>query len=267
MPTAFVNGIDVYYDDSDPEGGGARQAVVLITGLGGVGKGWGKQIELFSADYRTIVPDHRGTGQSSKPDSGYIVENLAVDVAELLRELDCGPAHIVGSSTGGAIAQVMALDHRDVVRSITVASSWVTADDYFRHQFWTRKRIVEEIGISAYTQTTALFLFSALYIRDHYAEVERWCDVASTAGTPVDIMTKRIDMILAFDQSDRLGAIDVPTLVLVGEDDICTPPYYSEALALLIPGAQRELLPGGHLVYKEHPEAFHSAVTNFLGGL
>ncbi len=68
-------------------------------------------IPLVAEDFLTIVPDHRGTGRSSVPDGPYTIEDHAQDMAGMLRSIGCGPAHIVVSSTGGAIAQVMALDH------------------------------------------------------------------------------------------------------------------------------------------------------------
>ena len=80
-------------------------------------------------------------------------------------------------------------------------------------------------------------------------------------------MAKRIDMIVAFDQRDRLGEIDVPALVMVGSEDACTPPYFSAELAALIPGAQYAVLEGGHLIYKEQPEAVFAAIDGFLASL
>ena len=118
MPKVAVNDIEVYYE---VHGKGAP--VMLITGLGGVGASWGPQIPLFAKEFLTIVPDHRGAGRTSFPKGGYTIEQHASDMAETLRALKTGPAHIVGSSTGGAIAQVMALDHPDVVRSIVLGST------------------------------------------------------------------------------------------------------------------------------------------------
>lgn len=259
MTTASVNGIEIFYEVH-----GSGDPVMLITGLGGVGRGWGPQIPLFAEDHLTIVPDHRGTGQSSKPDDGYTIEQHASDMAETLRRLGCGPAHIVGSSTGGAIALAMALDHADVVRSISVASSWARADDYFRHQFAVRKDILLRSGEEAYVEATALFLFSPPYFRDHYDEVRRWCTTAASGPSRPDLMAKRIDMIVAFDEKDRLADIHTPTLVLVGGADACTPPHFSRELASLVPGAELAVLDGGHLIYKEQPEAFHARVREFL---
>lgn len=241
---------------------GSGEPLMLITGLGGVGRAWGSVVELFADDFFVIVPDHPGTGQSSVP-AEFTIAHHADSMAEALHELGCGPTHLVGSSTGGAIAQVMALDHRDVTRSIVMANAWRKADDYFLHQFAVRKQILKQQGNQAYTDATALFLFGATYFRDHYEEVEAWTRLAG--GTPPEIMSQRIDMIVNFDESTRLGEIDVPALALVGKEDICTPPYMSQELADAIPNCDMQVIPGGHLIYKEDPELFHRTVRAFIG--
>ncbi len=258
MPYATHGDIQIYYELH-----GSGDPVMLLTGLGGVGAAWGPQIELFASDYLTIVPDHRGTGRSSKPADGYTIEALAADMAETLRQVDVGPAHIVGSSTGGAFGQVMALDHPEVVRSLILASSWARPDNHFLHQFATRRRVLHEAGPAAYVETTALFLFSPRYMRDHYPEVQAWC-ARTAAATDRELMSARIDMITAHDTFDRLGSINVPTLVVVGAEDACTPPALSRELAERVVQAEYVELPGGHLLYREDPNAFFNAVREFI---
>jgi aminoacrylate hydrolase len=158
----------------------------------------------------------------------------------------------------------MALDHRSAVRSIVVASSWARPDDFFRHQFAARKRILLEAGPELYTATSALFLYSPRFFRDHYDQVAAWAAAAGAGTRDAQIMAKRIDMIVDFDESRRLDTIDVPTLILVGDGDACTPPYFSEELAGLIPNARYQVLAGGHLIYKEDPDAVFAAVDDFL---
>ena len=108
---------------------------MLIAGLGGVGAGWGPQIERFAAEHFVVLPDHRGTGQTTRAADGYTIAQHAADMASLLAQFDIGPAHIVGSSTGGAIAQSMALDHAPQVRSVTTASSFARPDAFMQNQF------------------------------------------------------------------------------------------------------------------------------------
>ncbi len=259
MPTARIDDIDIHYlieGEGDP--------VMLITGLGGAGRSWGDQIGRFADGYLTVVPDHRGAGASSHPEDGYTIARLAADMAGLLRSLGTGPAHLVGSSTGGAIAQVMALDHADVVRSISLVSSWARPDDWFRHQFAVRKATLERGGIAAYAELSALFLYSPAHVRNRYPAVRAWVDNVVDGTRDPAVLAKRIDMILDFDEAARLPQIDVPALVVVGSGDVCTPPYCSEELASLIPGARLEVLDGGHLVAAERPDQFHHVVRAFI---
>lgn len=262
MPSVDVGGCPIHYEVQ-----GAGDPVMLITGLGGVGRSWGRTIDLFAERYLTIIPDHRGTGASGTPDHGYTIARHAADMAAVLGDIGAGPTHVVGSSTGGAMAQVMALDHSDLVRSIVLADSWARPDDWFRHQFASRKRILRDSGVAAYTETSAQFLFGSTYFRNHYDEVRAWIDVAASSGTDPGIMAKRIEMIVAFDESHRLGDIDAPALVVVGDEDICTPPAASVELAGLIPGAELQTLTGGHLIYKEQPDRFFETVDRFLAGV
>ena len=187
-------------------------------------------------------------------------------MAAVVRAVGAGPAHIVGSSTGGAFAQLMALDHPEVVRSLTLVSSWARPDPHFRHQFQVRRRILEVGGARLYAEASALSLFSPAFVRDHYQEVAAWCARAA-AGIDPDIMAKRIDMILTHDTSARLAEISVRAMVLVGREDACTPPVLSRELAGAIAGARYIEMAGGHLVYTEQPEEFHATVRGFLGGL
>jgi aminoacrylate hydrolase len=256
MPTVQVAGVQLAHTRK-----GSGVPVMLITGLSGRGQEWGPQLDLFAEGFDVIVPDHPGCGDSSRPDE-FTLSHHTEAMAELLRHLEVGPAHIVGSSTGGAIAQLLALDHPDVVRSISLVSSWARSDDFFRHQFAARKAVLERLGPAGYATVSALFLFSPEFFRDHYADVEHWHEAASQGDE--EVMAARIGMILQHDLHDRLPLIDTPTLVLVGSADACTPPHFSRELAELIPGAESVVMDGGHLIYKEAVGEFHRVVSEFL---
>lgn len=261
METVNVDGIEIAYEKS-----GSGPPVLLLTGLGGVGRAWGGLIERFAREYTTVVPDHRGTGSSSKPKSGYTIEALANDMAGLVRHLGLGPVHVVGSSTGGAIAQVMAIDHPDTTRSLSLISSWAGPDPYFLSQFEVRKSILLEQGAPAYARASSLFLFAPSFASKHPEEVESWLAASMSKSMDLEIMSQRIDMIMDHDQRDRLGRISVPTLVMVGDEDICTPPFAARELAKSIPGATLELMSGGHLIYREQPDRFFDEVSQFIAG-
>ena len=259
MQITDIDGIDIAYEQL-----GSGPPLLLLTGLGGVGRAWGDLVERFAADYTTIVPDHRGTGSSSQPSSGYTIEALASDMAGLVRHVGLGPAHIIGSSTGGAIAQVMALDHPDTVRSMVLVSSWAGPDPYFITQFEVRKSILEHQGVAAYATSSSLFLFAPSFAAAHPDVIGAWVEKATSHPAVPEIMRQRIDMIMAHDQRQRLADVSVQTLVIVGDEDTCTPPHASAELAGLIPGSRLEVLPGGHLIYLERPDEFTRAVSTFV---
>ncbi len=263
MPTVKVNDIEMYYEEH-----GAGDPVILITGLGGVGASWGPQIPLFAGEFRTIVPDHRGTGRTSIPETGYTIKQLAGDMANLLRSLKATPAHIVGASTGGAIGQLMALEHPDTVRSLVLVATWGRTDHYFRRQFELRKQILQQMGHLAYVEASNLFLYAPRYVREHWDQFQA-AEGRMKANAPnVSAAVKRIDMIIAHDDQDRVKDIRQPTCIVVGAQDACTPPYFSEELKRHIPGSEMVVIQdAGHFAYLEKPEAFFPPVRQFLRGV
>ena len=104
MAQITVNGISVEYQLHGPQDG---PPLVFIAGMGGAGSFWAPQLDAFIRSYRVLVYDQRGTGGTErvKVDS---IEQLAEDLIALMRKLDILDAHLVGHSTGGAIAMVVA---------------------------------------------------------------------------------------------------------------------------------------------------------------
>lgn len=261
MPTLKVTDIEIYYEEH-----GAGDPVILITGLGGVGASWGPQIPLFAREFRTIVPDHRGTGRTTVSGDGYTIRQLASDMANLLRALKATPAHVVGASTGGAIGQLMALEHPDTVRSLVLVGTWGRTDHYFRRQFEVRKQILQQMGHHAYVEASNLFLYAPGYIREQWDQFQA-AEERMKANLPnVPAAVKRIDMIIAHDVLDRVKDIRQPACIVVGAQDVCTPVYFSEELKRHMPGAEMVVIDGaGHFVHLEEPEAFFASVRRFLG--
>ena len=259
MPCITSDGVSIHYEVK-----GQGSPVLLLAGLAGVGASWGPQIELFAEHHLVIVPDHRGTGASDHTARGMTIAQHARDMARVIEALGCGPVHVVGSSTGGAIAQLLAIYHRELVRSATIISSIARADAFYRRQFDMRRRMLTDSGLRASTEANALFLFDPKFIREHPEQVQAWVDASSAATFEPEIAIARIDMIVKHDAFDELETITTPTLVLVGERDFCAPPYFSAALAERIPGAEFATLDGGHLIFLEQPILLHDAVESFI---
>jgi aminoacrylate hydrolase len=260
-----TQGTSLYYELL---GEPSHAPVLLLSGLGGLGKSWGPQIERFAKSYRVILPDQRGTGQSARAENGYTTQQLAADMASLLQHLALGPVHVVGSSTGGAIAQYMALNHPGSVRSLTISSSFARFDAFTRREFEVRRKMAAEWDRHALYSGYSLFLFSPRFTREHSGSVTAWIEraVEHPAGpTDREITLKRIDMIANHDTLARLGEIQQPALVLCGSHNFCTPLPLSEEIARAVPGAELAILEeAGELIELERQAEFFQLVSDFI---
>ena len=168
MPTLDLNGFSQYYEElGDP----SKPPVLMISGLGGTGASWGPQVKYFAEHYHVILPDHRGTGKSTHTPDGSTTQQLAQDMAALVEHLDLGPMHVLGASTGGAIAQHMALDHPHTVHSLTLSSTFARFDPYTHREFQVRRRMAEQWSRSEFFAGYSLFLFSPRYTRQQRQQV------------------------------------------------------------------------------------------------
>jgi aminoacrylate hydrolase len=260
MPTVSIGDADIYYEEA-----GKGPALMLVPGLSGLGSFWTQQVREFSRDFRVVIHDHRGTGQSTHSRIRYSVEQMAGDVLRLMDKLGIAAAHLVGHSTGGAIGQVIAQDHPERLQSLVLSATWAGRDPFFRRLFESRKEVLLNLGVEAYLRASVLFLAPPWWVSANDAAIAESHRQAIKAAAPVEVMASRIDAIVAFDRRPRLGEIRTPTLVIVAADDTITPRFYSDELAERIPGAKLVVLEGGgHFVPQIMPEPYNAAVGAFL---
>src|SRR5437868_13043637 len=123
MPHASFKNIKIYYETY-----GSGTPLLLVPGLGGVGSYWAPQIDFFARHFNVIVHDHRGTGLSTHDPITYSVEQMADDLIGLMDSLGIERAHLVGHRTGGAIGQVLALDHPERLVCAVLSATGTKAD-------------------------------------------------------------------------------------------------------------------------------------------
>lgn len=239
--------------------------VLFIPGLTGYGSFWRDQVAAFAKKFEVLTHDHRGIGESETGRSRYTIEKLSRDVLNLMDALCIQKAHLVGHSSGGAIAQLLAIEHPDRLASIVLSATWTKADAYLRRVFSLRKELLQHLGPSAYLQAATLFWYPSWWISRNNEKLRRLEAQALAAFPPGDIVASRIDAVLAFDGSEYLGRIKTPTLVIGAEDDLVTPVYFAEELARSIPGAEVKIFPrGGHFLTQVLAREFNAAVLPFL---
>ena len=260
MARISIGNCSLYYERQ-----GLGFPVLFISGLGGFASFWQDQVATFAKRFEVVTFDHRGIGQSDEGRIGYTVDRMAADVLALMDALELARAHIVGHSTGGAIAQILAIEHPERLASVVLSASWTKADAYFRRTFALRKEMLQRLGPSTYLQAATLFVYPSWWIARNNEKLRQAEAQGLASFAPAEVVGSRIDAILAFDRTAELRRIKTPTLVVGAEDDLVTPAYFSEELARLIPGAEIKIFPrGGHYFNQVRAREFNNAVLPFL---
>lgn len=261
MPTIKVKGIKIYYERK-----GAGNPVLLISGIGGDHLNWAPVVERLKDRYECISFDCRGIGLSSRPKTGYTIPDLTRDALGLLDALSISRVHVIGQSMGGMIAQSMALQRPKLVCSLIFLASLAASDSRANHALHSRIAMMKYMTRYEYFWATAAWFFSleSLSKPDY---IEKWAKKASSKPNPqsVNAFSQLADAVAKFDGRGQLNKIRQPTLVMVGEQDILTPPYMSRILADGIPGAKLVVFPGrGHQALLEDTNAVVGRMKSFL---
>jgi 3-oxoadipate enol-lactonase len=257
-----VDGTRLHYDVWGRRDG---PPLVLVQGLGADMRGWIAQRRALGERYRCVSLDNRGVGASDKPAGPYDLEVMATDVLAVMDAVGIESAHVMGASMGGILAQVLGVRHPERVRSLVLACTAC------RHLPWRRELLAEwaELartkGMGSFVQQNLRWLVGPRSLRRVWPIVTLVGPMAFSV--PAESFIAQIDAILAMDDGLRteLADISVPTLVMVGSQDILTPMGDSQELASLIPGSELAVIRGGaHLFMVEHASTFNRTARAFL---
>lgn len=228
---------------------------------------WEPQVGALVAECRCIPIDCRGLGESAAAPP-YSMDRYADDVIGALDALQIERAVIVGLSMGAYIGFSIWRRHSGRVRAFVLADTRAVADTV--EQVAKRRELIEiaemhgSAGV-ANAQIAGLISASTRDKRpDTYDAMHRMI-----AQAPVDGIVGAIEaMIERPDSTQTCRTIDVPTLIIVGEEDGVTPVADARAMAELIPGSRLEVLrQAGHLSNVERPAAFNTVLGEFLASL
>ncbi len=239
------------------EAGVGGVPVVFLHGVGSDKSVWAPQLEHFGASRRAIALDYPGYGESDPAAPGTTRDDYAAAIVEVMDALGVERAHICGLSLGGVIA--IAIHHSASER----CASLILADTFAVHPDGPA---VYDRSVAASEQMSELAAARTPVLLAPGASEDLHQEVRETMAR-VDPQAFRIgaEAVWLADQRERVAAIKVPTLVLVGDQDTVTPPELSRGLAEAIPGAQLHILAGaGHLANVERPNDFNDAVQAFI---
>ena len=263
-----ANGIDICYEDS----GGSGEPLLLVMGLAGQMTDWpeGFVTELVDRGFRVIRFDNRDIGLSTAFDwpipprrhviagfvanrpveAGYRISDMAADAAALLDALSIDSAHVLGVSMGGMIAQTMAFEQRDKVRSLTSIMSNTgdgrngRSDGRVMLRMARRPRVARHEAAAFSTEMYAMWAGSSWDQAEHLARAER---AVARSWRPDGVERQTTAIAASPDRTADLATITVPTLVIHGLEDRLVQPSGGIATARAIPGSRLVMYPDmGH---------------------
>ena len=260
--TRATDGIRLHYEAIGRRNG---PPVLMVQGLGADKHGWDLQRLALASRYRTIALDNRGAGRSDKPFGVYSLEQMADDAMSVLDHAGVESAHIMGASMGGAICQIIALKYPERVRSLTLACTACRNHPWRRELLSGWASTASERGMGAMANEAARWVIGPRSFRRAWP-MFGWLGPMAF-GRPTHAFVAQVRAILATDESlaAELGSLTMPTLVIVGNQDILTPRGDSEELAESIPFAELAVISGAaHGLMIEHASTFNRLLLDFL---
>ena len=256
------DGIRLHYRETGRRSG---PPVLMIQGLGADKHGWDLQRLALAPNYRTIALDNRGAGRSDKPYGTYSLEQMADDAIAVLDDVGVDTAHVIGASMGGAITQIIGIRHPERVRSLTLACTACQHHPWRRELLAEWAEVAQTRGVGAMTAQAARWVIGPRSFR-RLSPAIGWMGPLALARPP-HAFASQVAGILSIDDELKslLPSIDVPTLVIVGNQDILTPRGDSEQLADLIPTAELVVVSGAaHGFMIEHATTFNRVMLDFF---
>jgi 3-oxoadipate enol-lactonase len=252
-----IDGAKLYYEEC----GSAPRAVVLVHDGVLHSAAWDDVWPEFCKHFHTIRYDRRGYGRSPVATQGYYATD---DLAALLRHLKLNRVAIVGSSHGGEISINFTLDHPEMVEQLVLVGAVVGGMPYTRH-FLERGN-----ALGKPLEKGDIKGAIAAAVKDKYliapgndAAKKRMAEILS--ASPQDLTHPELELPVK-PALPRLAKIQIPTLLLVGDDDIPDVHAHAGAIEAGIPRARRVVISDvGHLMYLEKPAEFSRVVIAFLG--
>jgi pimeloyl-ACP methyl ester carboxylesterase len=256
MPFATAgDGARLYY-----EAGGDGPPLLLVSGQAQDRALWMGARDDFAARHRVIVFDHRGTGDSDKPETVYSTRGFADDAVAILDDLGIARAHVYGVSMGGRIAQWLAIAHASRVAAIVLGCTTPGNAHGVR-----RPPEVDPVLASGDGLRMLPYMVSPAWAASNMGFLMDFDRTTKSRPVPPAARQRHYQASEAHDAWDLLPAITAPTLVVHGSDDQVNVAANAQLLAERIPGAELYMIPGGrHAYYWENRPDASDRVLDFL---
>ena len=266
MPVFATNGAKIHYEIR----GRGPQTVIFSPPLLWNTRVFDSQARALEDDYRCIVYDHRGQGQSEGPDErAHQIESCYQDALALIEHLCETPCHFVGLSMGGFIGVRVAARHPELVRSLCMlatATSREPREHLPRYRLLTN--VARFIGMGAVAPRVMKIMFSDNFLLDATRVEDRARWISELRGNRRSIYRAVNGVIERESCADELGNVRCPVLVVHGTEDraisreraLASYEAISEARFVSVEGA-------GHILTVERPQLVGDLLSKFLRGV
>jgi pimeloyl-ACP methyl ester carboxylesterase len=271
LPKVEINGAGIWYQRL-----GSGPNLVQIGGAVSGHEGYATVTDAMARHFTVLDYDHRGYGLSDRPEQRYGLDVWSQDLVALLDHLGIEKTHVHGGSMGGFIAVYFATRYPERVDRLVIGGAVAKCDTLARHQFQGWKDVANSYGL--YSQELATLLSTHAFSR-RYLDGPNGGFTALTAmrdvterNASLHVFLDACDAMMTADVTGDLGSIGSPTLVMVGAEDVLTPPDCgpdgsgARAMADAIPGAQLAVMESGHGYLVERPEESIRLIIEFLLG-
>ncbi len=247
--TRLATGLQVHYAE---QGDREREAIVFLHAYVDSWFSYSRMLPLLSPEYHAFAPDQRGHGDSDKSQCCYMADDYVADVDAFMEAVGIEKATLVGDSSGGLIAQRVALDYPHRVSRLVLIGSPTTLVNNDAVREFGKEIVALEDPISP--EFVREFVSGTL----HYPVPEEFLErvVSESLKVPARVWRDYYEgVLLTVDDTTRLGEIGAPTLILWGEQDAILPREEQERRAAAIPNATLRVYPEtGHLAHWVRPE-------------
>jgi 3-oxoadipate enol-lactonase len=258
-----ANGISIHYT---LEGPATAPVVTMSHSLATDLSMWDPTVPALRDRFRVLRYETRGHGQTDAPKGAYTLDQLADDALGLLKALGIARTHWVGLSMGGMIGQTLALKAPQVFLSLSLCDTSSRIPAEAKAAWADRIKTAETEGMEPLVEPTLARWFTEPFrktrgdVIGNVATMIRNTPPAGYAGCCAAIAQ--------LDLTDKISAIKMPAIAIVGEDDPGTPVAAHKVIHEKIAGSRLEIIPkAAHLANMEQPEAFNKALTSFLFAL
>jgi len=257
-----INNLTVSYSDHGPDD---APVIIFIHGFPLNKSMWNIQVEALKENYRVIAYDIRGHGNSDPGIDEFSIELFVIDLLRLMEKLKIEKSILCGLSLGGYIALNAVLKHPDRFDGLILNDTQCIADTpEIKENRCNAIISIKEKGVEQYADE----IIKKLFAQETFTKNKNVVDAVKEMiiSTQKQSLCNTLHALAERKETcDQLPEINIPVLIMVGEEDKITPIAAAQQMHEKILNSKLEIIPqAGHLSNLENPAAFNTHLVNFL---